>query len=90
MEESGLNCVILKKSFMTTFAEMAEKVDALSKDELEELKRMIEMRWIEMRRQEILEAVEEARKEHAEGKTVVLSSPEEIKNYFMKMISDED
>ena len=75
---------------MTTFAEIAEKVDELSKDELEELKRMIEMRWIEMRRQEIYEAAEEARKEHAEGKTIVLSSPEEIKNYFMKMINNED
>jgi hypothetical protein len=75
---------------MMTFAEIAEKVDHLSKDELEELKRVVEMRWIELRRQEILEAAEEARKEHAEGKTVVLSSPQEIKNYFMKMIHDED
>lgn len=75
---------------MTTFAELVEKVDDLSKDELEELKRIIQMRWIEIRRQEILEAVEEARREHAEGKAVILSSPEEIKSYFMKMIGDED
>ena len=75
---------------MNTFAEMAEKVDALSKDELEELKQIVEVRWIEIRRQEILEAAREARKEHEEGKTVVLSSPEEIKSYFMKMINDED
>jgi hypothetical protein len=75
---------------MTTFAEIAGKVEELSKDELDELKRVVEMRWIEMRRQEIFEAAEDARKEHAEGKTVVLSSPEEIKNYFMKMIKDED
>jgi hypothetical protein len=75
---------------MTTFAEIAEKVEELSKDELEELKKIVEVRWIEIRRQEILEAAEEARKEHAEGKTVVLSSPEEIKDYFLKMIHDED
>ena len=75
---------------MTTFAEIAEKVEELSKDELEELKKIVEVRWIEIRRQEILEAAEEARREHVEGKTVVLSSPEEIKNYFLKMIHDED
>ncbi|SFQ00284.1 hypothetical protein [Parafilimonas terrae] len=75
---------------MLTFAELTEKVDELSKEELEELKRIIELRWIELRRQEIVEAAEQARKEHNEGKTVVLSSPEEIKGYFMKMINDED
>jgi hypothetical protein len=85
-----VNCVILKKIDMLTFAELTEKVDELSKEELEELKRIIELRWIELRRQEIVEAAEQARKEHNEGKTVVLSSPEEIKGYFMKMINDED
>lgn len=75
---------------MVTFAELTEKVEVLSKDELEALKRVVELRWIELRRQEIVEAAEEARREHAEGKTVVLSSPEEIKDYFMKMINDED
>lgn len=75
---------------MTTFAELVDKVDELSKDQLEELKRVVQLRWIEIRRQEILEAAEEARREHAEGKTVVLSTPEEIKSYFMKMIGDED
>jgi len=85
-----VNCVILKKVYMVTFAELTEKVEALSKDELEELKRVVELRWIELRRQEIFEAAEEARREHVEGKTVVLSSPEEIKDYFMKMINDED
>jgi len=75
---------------MVTFAELTEKVEALSKDELEELKRVVELRWIELRRQEIFEAAEEARREHVEGKTVVLSSPEEIKDCFMKMINDED
>ena len=64
---------------MTAFAELIEKVDGLSKDELEELKPVIQLRWIEIRRQEMLEAAEEARRERAEGKTVVLSSPEEIK-----------
>ena len=75
---------------MYTLAELTEKVEKLSKEELEELKRIVELRWIELRRQEIFEAAEEARKEHAEGKTVVLSSPEEIKDYFMKMINNED
>ena len=75
---------------MITFADIAAKVEELSKDELEELKRVVELRWIELRRQEIVQAAEEARKEHAEGKTIVLSSPEEIKDYFKKMIANED
>ena len=70
---------------MYTLAELTEKVEELSKEELEELKRIVELRWIELRRQEIFEAAEDA-----EGKTVVLSSPEEIKDYFMKMINNED
>jgi len=75
---------------LPTFAELTEKIEELSKEELYELKHIVELRWIELRRQEIFEAAEQARKEHAEGKTIVLSSPEEIKNYFMKMIDDED
>jgi hypothetical protein len=75
---------------METFLEITEKIHALSKDELQELKRTVELRWLELKRQEIFEAAEEARKEHAEGKTVVLSSPEEIKNYFIQTIHDED
>jgi hypothetical protein len=75
---------------MATFAEIVDQVDDLSKEELEELKKIIQLRWIEIRRQEILEAAEEARRERAEGQTVVLSTPEEIKSYFMKMINDED
>jgi hypothetical protein len=75
---------------MITFAEIIEKLDGLSKEELEELKRVVQLKWIEIRRQEILKAAQEARKESAEGKTVVLSTPDEIKKYFMKMIDDED
>ena len=75
---------------MTIFAEIVDKVDDLSKEEIEELKRIVELKWIEMRRQEILNAAEQARKESAEGKTVVLSTPEEIKSYFMNIIHNED
>jgi hypothetical protein len=65
-------------------------VDDLSKDEIEELKKVVQLKWLEIRRKEISDAVIEARKEHEEGRTIVLSSPEEIKNYFMKMVENED
>ncbi len=52
---------------MTSFAELVNQLDNLSKEEVEELKRIIEMKWIEIRRQEILDAAEEARRERAEG-----------------------
>lgn len=74
---------------MVTFAEIVENVDNLSKDEIEELKEVIQLKWLEIKRQEIAKAVEEGRREHAEGKTVVLSSPEEIKNYFLKLVDHE-
>jgi len=75
---------------MATFAEIVDKVDALTKDEVEELKKIVELKWIEIRRKEILEAAREGRKEHLEGKTVVLSTPDEIKSYFLKLVTDED
>lgn len=67
---------------MLAFAELTEKVEPLSKDEPEELKHGVELCRIELRRREIFEAAEEARKEHVEGKTVVLSFPEKIIDYF--------
>ncbi len=75
---------------MVTFAEIVDKVDNLSKDEIEELREVVQLKWLEIRRKEIAEAVVAGRKEHEEGKTVVLSSPEEIKNYFLKIVENED
>lgn len=75
---------------MTTFAELVDTLDQLTSDEMLELKRIVEKKWVDIRRKEILEAVEQGRKESEEGKTIVLSSPEEIKGYFSKMMSNED
>lgn len=75
---------------MSTLSEIVEKVDGLSKDEVEELKEVIQLKWLEIRRKEIAEAVVKGRKEHEEGETIVLSSPEEIKSYFLKLIENED
>ena len=71
---------------MITFAELIETVEHLSEDEIDELREILRKK----KEQEILEAVEEARKESEEGKTTVLSTPEEIKSFFGKMIKDED
>jgi hypothetical protein len=74
---------------MVTFSDIVENVDNLSKDEIEELKEVVQLKWLEIRRREIADAVAEGRKEHEEGKTIVLSSPEEIKNYFLKLEGHE-
>jgi hypothetical protein len=75
---------------MSTFAEMVDQIDSLSKEEIVEMKRIIERKWISLKQQEILDAVEQAKKDKAEGKTIVLSSPEEIKEYFAKILEDAD
>ena len=71
---------------MITFAQLVESVEHLSVDEMDEL-------WAILRRkkeEDILKKSEEARKESEEGKTVVLSSPEEIKLFFEQLMKDED
>jgi len=73
---------------MVTFAELVESVENLSKEEMVEMKRIMERKRMNIREQEIIEAVEEARRESEEGKTVVLSSPQEIKSFFEKMINN--
>lgn len=75
---------------MATFAEMVEELDSLSKEQLQEIKRIVERKWISIRQQEILDAVEEAKRDKEEGRTIVLSSPEEIKEYFNKILENED
>lgn len=71
---------------MVTFAELVETVDHLTEDEIDELRNILRRK----KEEEIFKAVEEARKESSEGKTLVLSSPEEIKSYFEKMMNDEE
>jgi len=66
---------------MVTFAELVEAVEHLSEDERDELSLILARR----KQAELLKASEEARKESEEGKTVVLSSPEEIKSFFEKL-----
>lgn len=63
-----------------------ETVEHLSEDEIDELRAILRKK----KEQEILEALEDARKESEEGKTIVLSSPEEIKSFFAKLMNDED
>lgn len=75
---------------MVTFAELVETVERLSKEETQEIKKIIERKWLDIRQQELIEAVEEARKESKEGKTLVLSSPQEIKSFFEKIMKDAD
>ncbi|MCY7423207.1 MAG: hypothetical protein LH478_15850 [Chitinophagaceae bacterium] len=55
-----------------------------------ELKRILDKRWVNIRQEEILAEVASARKESIEGKTLILSSQEDIREYFSKMMSNED
>lgn len=71
---------------MITFAELVEKVEQLSEDEMDELNVILQRK----KEQELIKLVEDARKESREGKTLVLSSPEEIKLYFEKIMNNED
>jgi len=75
---------------MVTFAELVETVEHLSKEETQEIKKIIERKWLAIRQQELVKSVEEARKESKEGKTLIMSSPEEIKSYFEKIMRDAD
>lgn len=61
-------------------------VENLSSEEIDELWEILRCK----KEEEIFNAVEEARKESKEGKTIVLSSSEEIKNFFRKMMKDVD
>ncbi len=71
---------------MITFAELVEKVEHLSEDEMDDLREVLRRK----KEREILEASNEALKEYEEGKTISLKSPEEIKRFFNEMINDND
>ena len=71
---------------MITFAEIVKNVENLSFDELNELQVILQIK----KEKEILAAIEEARKESAEGKTISLSSKEDIKNFLEKLAKNED
>ncbi len=71
---------------MVTFAELVETVEHLSEDEIDELREILRRK----KEEEILEASKEALKEYKEGKTISLSSPEEIKNFFNNLMNEND
>ena len=75
---------------MVTFAELKERVEHLSGDEIDELREILRKKAIEKKEQEILEASKLALKEYEEGKTISLKSPEEIKGFFNKMMNDNN
>ncbi len=75
---------------MPTFSDLVDEVVLLTKEEMEEMRRILNRRLISLREQEILDAIEEAKRDQEEGKTITLSTPEEIKNYFEKMLENAD
>jgi hypothetical protein len=75
---------------MSKLEEIINSFEALSVEELEQVKTIAEKEWLRKRQDQIIALVEEARKESAEGKTLVLSSPEEIKSFFEKLLANEN
>ncbi len=75
---------------MPTFAELVDTVYNLSKEEIEEMRRILDKKLISLKEQEILDAIEEAKRDREEGKTIVLTTPEEIKGYFEKILENGD
>ncbi len=69
---------------MVTYSELVDTLDQLTTGEMLELKRILDERWVSIRQDEILAEVATARKESKEGKTLILSSQEEIRKYFSK------
>lgn len=75
---------------MSKVSELITALDTLSPDEIAEIKKVVEQKWQGLKQRKLYEDLKEARNESREGKTLVLSSPEEIKSYFGKTSSDED
>ena len=75
---------------MTRFSNIVESIDTLDKNELKEVKRYLDEKLLMIKHKELVEAVEQARKDRAEGKAITLASPEEIKNWFTKMIENNE
>lgn len=75
---------------MPTFAELVDNVVHLSIEEMEEMKGILNRKLAEKKRQELYEASEEAMKEYKEGKSITLSTPEEIRKYFTDIMNEKD
>ena len=69
---------------MITFAEIVDRVDDLSSEEIDELREILRQK----KQQELMKLVEDARKESAEGKTISFSSTAELTSYFEKLKDD--
>jgi hypothetical protein len=74
---------------MPTFSDLVDEVVLLSKEEMEELRGILNKKLVERRRQEILTASEEAMKEYEEGKSISLKTPQEIKKYFTEIFNED-
>ncbi len=75
---------------MPTFEELVDNVVHLSTEEMEEMRRILNKKLVEKRRQDLYEASEKALKEYKEGKAVSLSTPEEIRKYFTDILNEKD
>ncbi len=75
---------------MPTFAELVDNVVHLSTEEMEEMRRILNRKLAEKKRQELYEASEEAMKEYKEGKSITLNTPEEIRKYFTDIMNEKD
>ena len=69
---------------MVTFSELVDTLEHLSNGEMLDIKRILDERLVSIRQEEILAEIALARKQCINRKTLVLSSQEDIKEYFLK------
>jgi len=75
---------------INTFSDIVESIDSLDKEELKEIKRYLDQKLLMINHKELVEAVKQARKDREEGKAITLATPEEIKDWFSKLIENNE
>lgn len=75
---------------MRNVAVLKGEINKLNYEELEQAENLIKKEKAKRKLNEVLQNASDARKESAEGKTLVATNKEEMALIFMKMIDNED
>ena len=75
---------------MRNVAVLKGEINKLNYEELEQAENLIKKEKAKRMLKEVLQNASDARKESAEGKTLVATNKEEMAAIFMKMIDNED
>ena len=75
---------------MRNVAVLKGEINKLNYEELEQAENLIKKAKAKRKLNEVLQSASDARKESAEGRTLVATNKEEMALIFMKMIDNED